>query len=158
MGKMHTGAAGFPSAADTRAVMSYAIDLIDELVAAIQAETATFRALQGSEGPEAEKQTDAAVDRVNAAERALLALPSYLDALPLYRQALALSHKRWLVMEGCYQDPNSRGVCRMTDGVIAGTPFDQVPLLWHVSGSPRAERPSDDELQAEWQPAVSAAA
>lgn len=127
------------------------------LIEAIAAETVCFRDQAGALGnPDpaisdaAQALADAAIANVNAIERALLDAPTE-ETGEDYVRAMALSHKRWLVMEGSFQDANARIECRLVDAILAGTRFDDVPLLWHLSGQPRDERPTDAEFQAGWE-------
>jgi hypothetical protein len=128
---------------------------IEELIAAITAETDAFRTAPNND--EGEAITNAALDRVMAAKYALLAVPkqeltkengTLATDMAL---ALALLHRRWLVMEGDYQCENQQDECRLVDLLLHGTRFDDVPLLWHIDGKTRCSRPTDAELQADWE-------
>jgi hypothetical protein len=159
IGAAVSGAAlAVPAAAATPSTLWSGADLPDLLIDAVAAETACYRATSSagsSPDPaiwqEAEKLTDAALDKVNAIERALLKAPAAANGSDDFRLALALCHKRWLVMEGAYQDQSRRTECRLVDAILSGTRLDAVPLLWHLSGDPRDRRPSDAELQAGWE-------
>lgn len=128
-----------------------AADLPRLLMQAIADETASFLACDGKD----ETATDAALDKVNAIHRALLAVPpetviadQWISGSMDHVLALALYQRRWLVMEGSYADPEHAGECRMVDLLLAETAFDAVPLLWHLNGETRAERPSAAEFEA----------
>ena len=122
--------------------------LASALVEAIEDETHAFLASDGSDA--AQVLTDAAVDRVNAVAQKLLDLPAVANGIPKYQMALALNHRRWLIMEGSYADFYDRAECRLVDAALAGCSFDNVNMLWHIKGAFRPNRPSDAELQAGW--------
>jgi hypothetical protein len=128
---------------------------IEELIAAITAETAAFRTAPKND--EGEAVTNAALDRVMAAKNRLLAvskqdLTKGDGALATeVALALALLQRRWLVMEGDYQNENQRDECLLVDLLLQGTRFDDVPLLWHVDGKSRYSRPTDAELRVGWE-------
>ncbi|MET3925971.1 hypothetical protein [Devosia sp. 2618] len=131
-------------------------DAIMELVEAIRAETHAFRTTPDDEAGEA--VTGAAVDRKLAAEQALLTYDKSAILADMDQtgdmalvHALALSRRHYLVMEAGYQSEGSSDECLLVDLLLHGAePFDSVPLLWHISGKSRDERPSDAELQAGW--------
>lgn len=129
---------------------------IHDFVSAVEDETAAYTS-GGSRGI-TDGEAEVATDRVIAAERALLAVPlADLHAEMLsngdldYVQAVALAHRRWLVMEGGYQSESKQTECRLVDMILLpGSRIADVPMLWHLSGETRDERPSDAELQATW--------
>lgn len=131
-------------------------EAIMELIDAVTAETHAFRTAPSDKA--GQKITDAAVVRVMAAESALLsfdkaAIEADIDATGDmdYMRALALAKRRWLVMEGLYESAEDHADCLLLDLILGDSePFNSVPLLWHISGKPRDERPTDAELQAGW--------
>ncbi len=117
---------------------------VAELLHALAYEYRTYSGRDPSEA-EAAVATIAAADAVNR----LLDLP-VAEGLqhPDYLAALALSHRRWLVMEDSYASKHERDACRLVDAVLYGHRFDDIPLLWHVNGEPRATRPTEAEFSA----------
>ncbi len=122
--------------------------LADLYIEAVSAETAAFRATAGMASDTAEAITDLAMDRVLKLQRQLIALPVSAD--PEYARVLAFAERRWRIMEGDYERENQQIACRMIDAILAGTRFDQVPMLWHIKGDVRDHRPTDEEFQAGW--------
>lgn len=128
-------------------------ELAKEVIAAITAETAAYQ-IDGLSDEDAE----AATERVGLAERALLAVPAVdVEAQMLatgdmdFICALALIQRRWLVMEGLYRQQAHAAECRLVDTLLSfADPFGDVPMLWHLDGQKRTERPSDAEFQAGW--------
>lgn len=132
-------------------------EAIHELCAAITAETQAFRNTPDDDAGEI--VANAAIDRVIQAYDVLLTFKrsdverdmAANGGLALVH-ALALHQQRWLVMEGSYQKQKHQGECLLVDLILSGAEplFLDVPLFWHVNGSPRDTRPSDAELQAGW--------
>jgi len=134
--------------------MSVAIpELVQALTHAIEVETAAYRA-SPDDGPpdEVANAVGAAVNRI---ERQLLAIPMETVAADMatsgdmdYVQALALSRRRWLIMEGGYAGHEKQAECRLVDLLLRGSRFDDVNMLWHVDGKVRPERPREAEFEA----------
>lgn len=122
---------------------------VTELVDAITAETFGYRAGAGCNGPD-DDTADKLTSRVHKAAAALVTLP--LSYSPLYRQALALMLKNWMVAEGAYASPlmSDRVSCSLIDAVLAGTALDDehVPMLWHINGREWPNRPPAAALRA----------
>jgi len=122
--------------------------LAEALVAAIEAETRTYRTQTGEDSRADEAACSAAGDVVSGIERALLALPFEAHTVPAYALALALCHRRWLIMEASYEtlDPGEHLQCRMVDAVLFGSALDGIQMLWHVKGAARLHRPAEAEF------------
>src|SRR5690606_20341764 len=108
--------------------------LTEALVAAIEAETRTYRTQAGVDAKADNEACAAAGAAVSAIEAELRALPIDANTIPAYGLALALAHRRWLVCDGSYSsaDSGAQLVCRMVDAVLFGSALDGVSLLWHI--------------------------
>lgn len=132
------------------------VKLAKEVRSAIAEETAAYRSAPAV-GP-SNKDADRVTFRVAAAEKALLSVPAdNVEAHMLatgdmdYIHALALLQRRWLVMGGGYQQQVHAAECRLVDTLLSlNDTFGDVPMLWHMDGEPRTDRPSDAELRAGW--------
>jgi hypothetical protein len=121
-----------------------ATPLLAKLVHAIEAETAAYRAAAIANSLDADDLAEAASGVVMDVHAEVLALP--VSASRDYQIALAL-YRRWIfVSENLYADPNHRTECRLVDTVLAGTPYDHLPMLWHLNGKPWPRRPTEDEF------------